>query len=228
MCIIFNMKAPENIRLYAWAEFALWLFIIAFFVFGIRYHHYLKQKQFKSYQIFMNDVDGLIVGSPVKFLGIQIGYVKKIQLVSSNVYIKFIITQKDLELPVGAVATVEGSGLGGSKALEIYPPEDKNPDRIIQTKDVTRLGKVMGLFKDIFRDFDQIFASFNYASKQLEEDAKEMPMNVVMPESMNKGLDYVDKTIDNIQDANKKLKEQIKPKKRGEVENGFEQSEGNN
>ena len=90
------MKKFDNIRVYAWAEFVIWLIIIAVAVLGFRYYKYQNQKQYKSYQIFMEDVDGLIVGSPVKFLGVQIGYVKKIQIISSSVYIKFVIKQKVL------------------------------------------------------------------------------------------------------------------------------------
>ena len=132
------MKKFDNMRVYAWIEFVIWLIIVAITVLGIRYHHYKSQQQYKSYQIFMEDVDGLIVGSPVKFLGVQIGYVKKIQIVSSSIYIKFVITQKGLFLPVGAIATVEASGLGGSKALEIYPPpEGQAVDKIVATKDPT-------------------------------------------------------------------------------------------
>lgn len=74
------MKKFDNIRVYAWIEFAIWLIIIAIAVLSFRYHNYQSQKQYKSYQIFMEDVDGLIVGSPVKFLGVQIGYVKKYRL----------------------------------------------------------------------------------------------------------------------------------------------------
>ena len=64
------MKKLDNVRVYAWVEFVIWLIIVAVAVFGIRYHNYKVQKQYKSYQIFMEDVDGLIVGSPVKFLGV--------------------------------------------------------------------------------------------------------------------------------------------------------------
>ena len=87
------MRKFDNIRVYAWAEFVIWLIIVAVSVLGFRYYKYQNQKQFKSYQIFMEDVDGLIVGSPVKFLGVQIGFVKKIQIVASSVYIKFVITE---------------------------------------------------------------------------------------------------------------------------------------
>lgn len=202
------MKKNTNIRVYAWIEFVIWLIIVAVLVFGIRYHHQQSLKQYKHYQIFMSDVDGLIVGSPVKFLGVQIGYIKQIQIVSNEVYIKFIITQKDLVLPVGSIATVEFSGLGGSKALEIYPPNKENAtDKIIGVKEPTRLNKVMGLFDDIFRDLDSIFTTVGYASNQIVEDTNdfEIPKNVVMPTVPMDNLIKLDKSVDFIMKTKKKF-----------------------
>ncbi len=206
------MKNFGKIRVYAWVEFVIWLVIVAVTVIGIRYHHYQSQKQFKNYQIFMEDVDGLIVGSPVKFLGVQIGYVKKIQIISTDVYIKFVITQKDLVLPVGSIATVEASGLGGSKALEIYPP-DKNhkTDKIIITKDPTRLSKVMVLFDDIFRQLDSIIVTVTHASNQFEfTSSGSIPKNVITPVEANKNLDNVNKTLDTIIDTEHKFMKNLK------------------
>ena len=59
------MKLFKNVRVYAWIEFVIWLVIVAFVVVGGRYNNYKHQKQYKTYQIFMDDVDGLLVGSPV-------------------------------------------------------------------------------------------------------------------------------------------------------------------
>ena len=74
-----------------------------------------------------------------------------VKILTNDVYIKFVITEKGLRLPQGVIATVEFSGLGGSKSLEIYPPSEKYPtDRIIAVKEPTRLNKVMGLFNEIF------------------------------------------------------------------------------
>ena len=195
-----NMKSVGKIRIYAWVEFVIWLIIVAVCVFGIRYNIHKSQKQFKNYQIFMEDVDGLIVGSPVKFLGVQIGYIKKIQIVSSEVYIKFVITEKNLTLPTGAIATVEASGLGGSKALEIYPPDDKNPtNKIIATKSPTRLSHVMGLFDNIFKELDSIITTLTHASNQFEfTSTGTIPKNIVIPEDTNKQLDNINKTLDTI------------------------------
>ena len=207
--IIRCMKKFDNMRVYAWIEFVIWHIMIAIAVLGIRYHHYKSQQQYKSYQIFMEDVDGLIVGSPVKFLGVQIGYVKKIQVVASSVYIKFVITQRGLVLPIGAVATVEASGLGGSKALEIYPPLKGRPvDKIVETKDPTRLGKVISLFDDIFRELNGIFSTLDYAGRQIdfEQDIKK---NVVTPEDAEEGLIKFEKSIDAVIDVEKSFKEKF-------------------
>ncbi len=193
------MKKNTNIRVYAWVEFGIWLIIVAMLVFGIRYHQQQSLKQYKHYQIFMSDVDGLIVGSPVKFLGVQIGYIKQIQIISNEVYIRFVITQKDLVLPVGSIATVEFSGLGGSKALEIYPPDKENvTDKIIAVKEPTRLNKVMGLFDEIFRDLDSIFTTVGYASNQLVKDPSEfaIPENVITPVVPMDNLIKLDKSVD--------------------------------
>ncbi len=215
------MKKFDNIRVYAWVEFVVWLIIIALCVFGIRYHNHKKQSQYKSYQIFMHDVDGLIVGSPVRFLGIQIGHVTKIQLVSSDVYIKFIITQKDLTLPTGSIATVEGSGLGGSKSLEIYPPKENDNNRIIQAKDSTRLSKVMSLFNTIFKDFDEIFFNLDRAAKEVST-WDELPKNFVIPGDGENGLIKIDEKLDNVIEINKNFKKQIEIIKQNSKGVGYE------
>ena len=209
------MKKFDNIRVYAWIEFVVWLIIVAILVLGIRYNHYKKQKNLKNYQIFMEDVDGLIVGSPVKFLGVQIGYVKKIQILSTDVYIKFIITQKDLVLPTGSIATVEASGLGGSKALEIYPPDKNNPtDKIITVKEPTRLNKVMGLFDNIFKELDAIITSLSNAASEFDIPQNETNIkNMVIPiEENEKQLDKIDKTIDNFIDNKKNFMNKLNKK----------------
>ena len=202
------MKEFKKIRVYAWGEFVIWLVIVAVVILGLRYHNYQSQKQYKNYQIFMEDVDGLIVGSPVKFLGIQIGYVKKIQIISTEVYIKFVVTQKDLVLPTGSYATVEFSGLGGSKALEIYPPSDKMyTDKIIAVKEPVRLNKVMGLFNEIFKELDSIITTIDHASSEFEktEVTASVPKNVVTPVDASANLDKVNDTLDVVLSVKKKF-----------------------
>ena len=75
------MKLKDNIRLYTWLEFLLWFILLCVCVFAFRLYKYEKMKELPSYQIFMPDVDGMIVGSPVKYMGVQIGYIKNIKII---------------------------------------------------------------------------------------------------------------------------------------------------
>lgn len=226
------MKKLDKLRIFSWIEFFIWMLIIALCVFCIRYNHNKSQKQYKSYQIFINDADGLIVGSPVRFLGMKIGHVTKIQLISSDIYsdiyVKFIVTQKDLTLPTGAIATVEGSGLGGSKSLEIYPPKGESQDKIIVAKDSTRLNKVISLFNTIFKDIEEIFTNLGHVGKELSDVPRiETQKNVITPAQANKGLEDINKQLDIYIKKEKELHKNLfnndnKPTK--EVLNGSEQS----
>lgn len=229
------MKKFDQLRIFSWIEFFIWMLIIALCVFCIRYNHNKSQKQYRSYQIFINDADGLIVGSPVRFLGIKIGHVTKIQLISSDIYsdiyVKFIVTQKDLTLPTGAIATVEGSGLGGSKSLEIYPPEGESQDKIIVTKDSTRLNKVMSLFNTIFKDIEEIFTNLGHVGKELSDvPHTETQKNVITPAQANKDLENINKQLDIYIEKEKKLHKNLfknDNKQSKEISDEPKQSESN-
>lgn len=113
---------------------------------------YSYKKNFNTYQIFLPDVDGLIIGSPVKFMGIQVGYINQLNIVGEDIYVNFIITDKDVNIPRGSKATVEFSGLGGSKSLELYPPTpaDKASSMFIIPQPPKRIHDSLGLLNDMF------------------------------------------------------------------------------
>ena len=92
-----------------------------------------------TYYAFFNDVDGLIKGSPVKMLGYQIGYVSDISLINDDVFVSFIITDKELKMPESMVATVEFTGMGGSKSLELTPANSKDKKNIISVAQPRRV-----------------------------------------------------------------------------------------
>lgn len=107
------------------AEILIWLIIILVIVAfsSLNFMHKSKNDE-NDYQIFLPDVDGLIVGSPVRMMGVEIGHVVKIKPVKDEVYVKFIITRPDVYIPQGSEVTVEFSGMAGSKSLELYPPQN--------------------------------------------------------------------------------------------------------
>lgn len=149
-------------------EAVCWLTILALIAGGIVFFNYEHSKKNYTYQIFLPDVDGLIIGSPVKFMGIQVGYIKDIEIVEDKVLLKFLITEKNIRLPLNTIATVEFYGLGGSKSLELYPPENnkvKTTDIII-AQPAKKIGDSLSLIYKMFDDISEItFAISNFASK---------------------------------------------------------------
>ena len=146
------MKIFEGIHKYIFIEFGIWFLILCIAVGAFRIYHYNKEKELVTYQIFMPDVDGLIAGSPVKFMGVQVGYIEKVKIVANDVYLKIVITNKDVELPKGSLATVEFNGMGGSKSLEVYPPtkESLASNKLIVVQNPKRLHDSLGLLNDMF------------------------------------------------------------------------------
>lgn len=108
----------RKIELIAW--FSILLVVIAL-ISGlvIRYNN-----SFETHEIYLSDVYGLIVGSPVHIMGVPVGYVTKTKIVKDDtILVKFKVTDKSVHLPKNTLATVEMYGLGGSKSLELYPPD---------------------------------------------------------------------------------------------------------
>lgn len=205
------MKFKDNIRLYAWIEFLIWFIILCICIWGYRYHKYEKFKELPSYQIFMPDVDGMIIGSPVKYMGVQVGYIKNIKLLTNSAYVRFIITEEDLKLPKGVIATVEFNGLGGSKSLELYPPDQEiKTDRLVVIKSPKRLHDSMNLLNDMFDKIDSIGVKFNHFTEQMGLINKENKTLKLKPEDFGKNIEqtdnFVNTIIKNREDFQSKLK----------------------
>lgn len=198
-----------KLRLYSWIEFVIWLIIICICVFGYRYHKYKQAKALPTYQIFMPDVYGMIVGSPVKYMGVQVGYIKDIKLLHDTAYVRFVITEEDLSLPKGVIATVEFSGLGGSKSLELYPPdENEHSENLIVIKKPQRLQDVARLLGSMYEKIDSItlkFTSFGNKMGVIQENSMEID-----PNSMGKNIKQADEFADNLIQAREKFIERMK------------------
>lgn len=162
------MKIFEGMHKYIWLEFGIWFFILCIAVFGIRVHNYHKGKALVTYQIFMPDVDGLIVGSPVKFMGVQVGYIGKIKIVRDEVYLKIVMTDKSATLPKGSIATVEFNGMGGSKSLEVYPPTKESiaMNNLIAVQSPKRLNDAMGLLSEMFDKIGSITTRLSFFANE--------------------------------------------------------------
>lgn len=122
------------------AELLIWALLIFITAFISLYVYNKNIREKHTYYVFFNDVDGLIKGSPVKIQGYQVGYVSDIAIVDEDVFITFIITDKDVIMPKKLAATVEFTGMGGSKSLELYiPKEGSMAKNYISTTEPKRL-----------------------------------------------------------------------------------------
>ncbi len=205
------MKLRDNIRIYAWIEFVVWFVILCLCIWGIRFYRYKEYKELPSYQIFMPDVDGMIVGSPVKYMGVQIGYITNIKILTNNVYVRFVINEKDLKLPKGVIATVEFSGLGGSKSLELYPPDkNEHTERLILINSPKRLHDSLGLLNEMFDKIDSIATKLSHFANEMgvvDSSAEHLKVN---PEDIEKNIKQTDDFVNNMMKSRDDFQSRIK------------------
>lgn len=207
------------------AELFIWLMILSLVSGGIMLAKYTYKKRFNTYQIFLPDVDGLINGSPVRLLGIQVGYVNQIDIVGEDVYVKFIITDPRVKLPKGSSATVEFSGLGGSKSLELYPPslEDLPSDKIIIAKRPKRIHDSLGLLNDMLDQVSEIAFDVSHFMNEvgfIKGKNKESVMSGESAKAADEFLDFSDNWINKAQKQCEKLNKKLNGKNnKNEVKN---------
>lgn len=155
-------KESKNIYISHKGEVLIWLVLVLIVVafFSLTKIHQEKN-DVNDYQIFLQDVDGLIVGSPVRMMGIEVGHVTKIKPMKNDVYVKFILTNPEVYIPRGTTVTVEFSGMAGSKSLELYLP-DKNTyvdsnSQLLTVNPPKRLHDAFGLLNEMYKKLNSIF-----------------------------------------------------------------------
>ncbi len=115
-------------------EIIFWLLIIFCGSFFFIYKNNIKDNVKNTYYIFFDDVEGLIKGSPVRLMGINIGHIKDVKIFDNKVFVSILVTKEDVTIPKSATATIEFYGLGGSTSLELDPStsnESESSDEII-------------------------------------------------------------------------------------------------
>lgn len=129
------------------AILVLLLFAGIFGIYKIYYHTVIKPN---LYTITFKDIDSIIKGSPVRFMGIIVGHVRNLQRGDDVILCEIFVTKPNTKIPDGAVAKVEYNGLGGSKSIEIMPPKTENPDvKGIVAAEALRINDMMEAFNDV-------------------------------------------------------------------------------
>ena len=197
-------------------ELLFWLVIILIITAFSTFNYINKIKTDNNYNIYLPDVDGLIVGSPVRMMGIEVGHITKIKPTNEEVYVKFIIPDKSITIPQGTVATVEFSGMAGSKSLELYLPEKQtyinNDVPILAVNPPKRLHDAMGLLNEMFDKINAII----FTSSSFGQKVKQINLPSENTQDIGSFVNYADKMVD---DANKKALD-LENKLDGVSENG--------
>lgn len=200
------MKASKTFEITHAGEILIWLIVVLIIVSCSSLGLIFKDKHDENdYQIFLQDVDGLIVGSPVRMMGVEVGYVTKIKPTNEEVYVEFIIKNRDVYIPQGSVITVEFSGMAGSKSLELYLPDksdylDKTIP-IITVNPPKRLHDSLSLLNDMFKKLGSIiYTTSDFGTKIKEQDLASKAVKI--PDSkMDEFLNYTNIFLD---ESNKK------------------------
>jgi len=206
------MNIRDKFKIFQLVEVIVWLLILSCLLMGIKNYRYKKHSELKKYQIFMRDVDGLISGSPVRMMGVQIGYVESVNIVGDEVYVKFVLTQKDVTFPKGVIATVEFTGMAGSKSLEIYPPDSVSTasNKLIVPQRPKRLNDALGLLCDMFNQLGAMIQRGAYFS---EEVSKFLPEP--KPSTINDGDDKIKNMNNFLDDLSRKRTDFMEKAKKG-------------
>lgn len=116
---------------------------------GMIFNHYKHEKP-NTYNIVFKDIDSIVKGSPVRFMGINVGHVVKLKRKDKYIICKIRITKEGVKIPDLTRAKVAYNGLGGSKSIELFPPltEDKNIKGIV-ADDSLRINDIAGIVRDL-------------------------------------------------------------------------------
>ncbi len=209
------MNIKDKFKIFQGLEIIVWVIILSVAIVSIKNYNYQKHKQLKRYQIFLPDVDGLISGSPVRMMGVNIGYVEDVNIVRDEVYVKFVLTQEDVTLPKGVIATVEFNGMAGSKSLELYPPTQTSiaSNRLIVPQSPKRLNSALGLLCDMFNQLGSMMQKASNFSDEMGEYLPNQPKEINLEENSVK-INGINKFLEDLnikrKDFMKKTKERIK------------------
>ncbi len=154
------------------------------------------------YNIQFKDIDGITKGSPVRFMGINVGYVRHLKSDKKHIDVQILITKKNMKIPNGTVARVEFYGMGGSKSIELMPPDGSSNVGIL-TGDNIRINDVVleaiGLV-DVVEEIEKFV-------KNIDKDATKNALDTITKfknENIIKLNKDIDKKMDNM-DSNSSI-----------------------
>jgi phospholipid/cholesterol/gamma-HCH transport system substrate-binding protein len=137
--------------------------------------------------VIIDNATGLDTRTPVFVAGVQVGNISKISLAGYKAKVKMLV-KKNLKVPLDSKVAIKSHSLLGDKYIEIIPGVDK--------KYFAEGDKMMDVVTS--PDFDQLFARFDTAAKNIGDTMGEFKGIIGENEKVN-----IKQSIENIQVASK-------------------------
>lgn len=132
------------------AEILILVCIFGAAILGFRLFNHYKFEKPNTYNILFKDIDSIVKGSPVRFMGMNVGHVVKLKRKDKYIICKIRITKENVKLPDMTRAKIAFNGLGGSKSIELLPPTTNDPEiKGIIAAESMRINDLAGMVKDL-------------------------------------------------------------------------------
>ena len=164
-----------------------------------------------TYTVTFKDVDGLSVGSPVRLMGKQVGNIIKLELYESEIYVTFRIAEKNIVIPDESIASIQFTGLAGSRSLEIMPQKRKFSinKNIIYAQEPVRINSILQVQTTIFENVLEFCRGMlAFLSKNSIDSTKKNLKNT--SEYMQESNQSLDETFKNIKNSSSDLSKNTK------------------
>lgn len=173
---------------------------------GIIFDHYKNEKP-NTYNIVFKDIDSIVKGSPVRFMGINVGHVVKLKRKDKYIICKIRVTKKGVKIPDLTMAKIAFNGLGGSKSIELFPPtEDNSSVKGIVASESLRIHDIAG----IVRDLEDIVVIISDIVQEIDPDTILDDFRALTnPEIIERVDADLQKIVDKKDDINKGVKEVV-------------------
>ncbi len=170
------MEISKNIKVGVLVLFGTALLIIALYLIGDRQNFF--GATFELQAKFKN-INGLMPGNNVRFTGIDVGTVKKVEIINdSTVNVVMVIEDKiQVFIKKNATANVGTDGLMGNKLINITSSDEKSPS--VKDGDVIRSTNPIGT-DAMMRTLD----ISNQNIKDITEDIKEIANRLTKPNTL--------------------------------------------
>ena len=131
-------------------EILILICLLALVITGVLIFKHYKYDKPNTYNIVFKDIDSIVKGSPVRFMGINVGYVTKLKRKDGYIICRIRITKENVKIPDFTRAKVEFNGLGGSKSIELFPPatNESGIEGIVAIESL-RINDLAGMVEDL-------------------------------------------------------------------------------